>query len=170
MDSFDRKEIMLKIYPVETDEDLEIVKGLLEDYLAFMFELDGPVHIKEVEAHKHQMNNLGEYFRPPDGCLLVAKYKKESAGCVALRMLSDDTCEMKRLYVKPKFRGLKIGRNLANAVIKQAQKIGYKHMRIHTISALEQANRLYKSLGFNEIDPFEYTPREDAVFMELKLV
>jgi len=160
---------MLKIYPAETEKDLEIVRGLLEEYLAFMLELDGPIHIKEVEAHKHQMNNLGEYFRLPEGCLLVAKYKKESAGCVALRKLCDDTCEMKRLYVRPKFRGLKIGRNLANAVIKQAQKIGYKHMRIHTISALEQANRLYKSLGFNEIDPYEYTPREDAVFMELKL-
>jgi ribosomal protein S18 acetylase RimI-like enzyme len=157
------------IYPVETNKDLEIVKGLLEEYLTYMFELDGPVHIKEVEAHKHQMNNLGEYFRPPEGCLLVAKYKKEPAGCVALRKLSDDTCEMKRLYVRPKFRGLKIGRNLANTVIAQARKIGYKHMRIHTISALEQANRLYKWLGFNEIDPYEYTPREDAVFMELKL-
>ena len=61
---------MLKIHSVKTDEDLEIVKGLLEEYLASLFELDGPVHIKEVEAHKHQMNNLGEYFRPPEGCLL----------------------------------------------------------------------------------------------------
>ncbi|MHC4396617.1 MAG: GNAT family N-acetyltransferase [Planctomycetota bacterium] len=161
---------MLKIFPVETDEDLEIVKGLLEEYVASWFEDDGPVHIKEVEAHKHQMNNPGEYFGPPDGCLLVAKDKKEPAGCVALRKLSDETCEMKRLYVKPEFRGLKIGRNLANAVIAHARKIGYKHMRIHTITAFEQANRLYKSLGFNEIDPYEYTPREDAVFMELKLV
>ena len=169
MDSFDLKEIMLKFYQVETDEDLEIVKGLLEEYLASMLELDDPVHIKEVEAHKHQMDNLGEYFRPPEGCLLVAKYKKESAGCVALRMLNDDTCEMKRLYVRPEFRGLKIGRNLANAVIEQARKIGYMHMRIHTVSALEQANRLYESLGFKEIDPYEDTPREDAVFMELKL-
>ena len=169
MDSYNRKKIMLTIYPAETNEDLEIVKGLLEEYLASMLELDGPIHIKEVEAHKHQMNNLGEYFRPPEGCLLVAKYKKESAGCVALRMLSDDTCEMKRLYVRPKFRGLKIGRNLFNTVIARAREIGYRHMRIHTISALEQANRLYKSLGFNEIDPYECTPREDAVFMELKL-
>ena len=169
MDSYNRKKIMLTIYPAETNEDLEIVKGLLEEYLMYMCGLEGPVHTKEVEAHKHQMNNLGEYFRPPEGCLLVAKYKKESAGCVALRMLSDDTCEMKRLYVRPKFRGLKIGRNLVNSVIEQARKIGYKYVRIHTVSALEQANRLYKSFGFNEIDPYECTPREDAVFMELKL-
>ena len=160
---------MLKIYPVETDEDIEIVKGLLEEYVASWSEDDGPVHIKEVEAHKHQMNNLGEYFGPPDGCLLVAKYKKESAGCVALRKLSDDTCEMKRLYVSPEFRGLKIARQLAERVIEQARKIGYKHMRIHTITPLERANRLYKSLGFNEIDPYEYSPREDSKFIELKL-
>ena len=110
---------MLTIYPVETDKDLEIVKELLEEYVASWFEDGGPVHIREVEAHKHQMNNPGECFGPPDGCLLLAKYKKESAGCVALRKLSDDTCEMKRLYVTSEFRGLKIGRNLANAVIAQ---------------------------------------------------
>lgn len=160
---------MLEIHSVKIDKDFEVVKELLEEYTASLFELDGPVHTKEFEAHKHQMNNLGEYFGPPDGCLLVAKYKKESAGCVALRKLNNDTCEMKRLYVTPKFRGLKIGRALANAVIAQARKIGYKHMRIHTMSALERANRLYKSLGFNEIDPYEDTPRKDAVFMELKL-
>ena len=161
---------MLKIFQVKTDEDIEVVKGLLEEYVASWFESDGPVHIKEVEAHKHQMNHLGEYFGPPDGCLLVAKHEKEPAGCVALRKLSDDTCEMKRLYVKPKFRGLKMGMDLANAVIAQARRIGYERMRIHTITAFEQANGLYKSLGFNEIDPYEYTPREDALFMELKLL
>ncbi|MHC4316397.1 MAG: GNAT family N-acetyltransferase [Planctomycetota bacterium] len=169
MDSNNRKKIMLTIYPAETNDDLEIVKGLLEEYLTYMCGLEGPVHTKEVEAHKHQVNNLGECFRPPEECLLVAKYGKEPAGCVALRKLSDDTCEMKRLYVRPKFRGLKIGRNLANTVISQARRIDYKHMRIHTISALEQANGLYRQLGFNEIDPYECTPREDAVFMELKL-
>jgi len=76
---------MLTIYPTEINEDLEIVKGLLERYLASMRGLEGPVHSKEVEAHKHQVNNLGECFRPPEECLLVAKYKNEPAGCVAPR-------------------------------------------------------------------------------------
>ena len=160
---------MLEIHSVKADEDLEIAKGLLEDYLTSLFELDGPVHTKEVKKHKHQMDNLGEYFRLPDGCLLLAKYGKEAAGCVGLEKLNNSICQMKRLYVKPEFRGLKIGRKLANAVIIQARRIGYDRMRIHTIMALEPANRLYKSLGFNEIDPYEDTPREDAVFMELKL-
>ena len=161
---------MLKIYPVETDRDIAFIRGLLEEYVASWFEDGGPVHIKEFEAHKYQMNNLGECFGPPDGCLLIAKYNEEAAGCVALRKLTGDRCEMKRLYVKPKFRGLKIGRKLAETIIEQARKIGYKYMRIHTITALEEANRLYESLGFNEINPYEYTPRDDSVFMELKLV
>ena len=160
---------MPKIFPVETSEDIEIVKELLEEYITSWFEFDEPVHEKEVEKARGQMEDLLNHFGPPDGCLLVAKYKKESAGCVALRKLSDNTCEMKRLYVKPEFRGLKIGRELAERVIEQARRIGYERMRIHTITALERANRLYKSLGFTEIDPYEYTPREDAVFMELKL-
>ncbi len=161
---------MLTIYPAKTNEDFEIVKGLLEEYVVTWFEDDGPVHLKEVEAHKQQMNNLGKYFGPPDGCLLIAQYKEEYAGCVALRKLGEGTCEMKRLYVRPEFRGRKIGRNLAKSVIEQARKIGYEGMRIHTISALKEANGLYESLGFSKIDLYEDTPREDAVFMELKLI
>ncbi len=118
----------------------------------------------------HQSKNLSECFGPPDGSLLLAKYKKEAAGCVAIRKLSDGICEMKRLYVKPEFRGLKIGRKLAQAVINEARRIGYRHMRIHTISAMEEANSLYRSLRFTEIGPYEYSPRQDAVFLELKLV
>ncbi len=163
------KKTMLKIYPAKTDEEIELVKGLLEEYVASWFEDDGPVHIKEVEAHKHQMNNLGEYFGPPDGGLLLAKYQKASAGCVALKKLSNGVCEMKRLYVKPQYRALKIGRKLAEAIIEQARRIGYRQMQIHTITAMKEANGLYKSLGFIEIEPYEYSPREDAVFLELKL-
>ncbi len=160
---------MIEIILAETDEDIEIVKELLEEYVASWFKEDGPVHIEEVEAHKCQMKNLCEYFGPPDGCLLVAKDKKGSAGCVALRKLSDGTCEMKRLYVKPEFRGLKIGKKLAERVIEQARKIGYERMRIHTISVMKEANGLYESLGFAEIESYEDSPRDDAVFMELKL-
>lgn len=161
---------MLRIYPVKTDEDIEIVKGLLEEYVVSWFEFDGPVHEKEVEKARSQMINLLNHFGPPDGCLLLAKYCEETVGCVALEKLNKSICQMKRLYVKPKFRGLKIGRKLAECVIENARKIGYERIRIHTITALEKANRLYKSLGFIKIIPYEDSPRKDAVFMELKLI
>ena len=160
---------MLEICSVVTDEDVDLVKGLLGEYVASWFEFDGPVHEKEVAAHHRQLRNLGEYFGPPDGCLLLARYQGEAAGCAALRKLSDEVCEMKRLYVRPGFRGLKVGRKLAEAVIEQAKKIGYRQMRIHTVSAWKAANGLYRSLGFDEIEAYEYTPCEDSVFMELQL-
>lgn len=160
---------MLTIAPAETDEDIEHVKKLLEEYVASWFEFDGPVHKKEVQKARSQMENLLSYFGSAKGCLLLARYGEAAAGCVALEKLNDNVCQMKRLYVKPEFRGLKIGRKLAERVIEQACKIGYGRMRIHTIAALERANRLYESLGFTEISPYEDSPREDAVFMELKL-
>ncbi len=76
---------------------------------------------------------------------------------------------MKRLYVKPEFRRLKISRRLSESIINRAQQIGYHVMRIHTISAFKEANRLYASLGFVEMASYEDTPREDAVYLELKL-
>jgi GNAT superfamily N-acetyltransferase len=161
--------MMLRIHSVETDEDVDLTKGLLEGYLASWFEFDGPIHEKEVEAFQHQLRNLADHFGPPDGYLLLARYGEEVAGCVALKKLSNDVCEMKRLYVRTEFRGLKIGRQLAEAIIEQAKKIGCRQMLIHTISAMKEANGLYRSLGFAEIEPYEYSPREDAVFMELKL-
>lgn len=161
---------MIEISTVKTNEDIEIVKGLLEEYITSWFEFDEPVHAREVEKARGQMENLFNHFGPPDGCLLFARYDEEVAGCVALEKLNDSVCQMKRLYVRPPLRGLKVGRKLAERLIEQARRIGYKRMRIHTITSLERANRLYKSLGFNEISPNEDIPRKDAVFMELQLV
>ncbi len=89
---------------------------------------------------------------------------------MALRKLSDDVCEMKRLYVRTKFRRLGIGKALAEAVIEQARGIGYTHMRLDTVASMKAARALYLSLGFKEIEAYRYNPLEGAVFMELSLV
>lgn len=79
----------------------------------------------------------------------------------------DDICEMKRLFVRPAHQGRGIGRALANAIIEEARRIGYKHMRLDTV--LEPARNLYRSLGFREIPPYQHVPVEGVVFMELEL-
>ena len=99
--------------------------------------------------------------------MLLAKCGGAFAGCVALRQIGEGTCEMKRLFVQPAFRGKGIGRALAQAIIEEGRRIGYKRMRLDT--AMEPARSLYQSLGFREIPPYQHVPVEGVVFMELEL-
>ena len=110
----------------------------------------------------------GDYV-PPDGRLLLAMCDDKVAGCVALRKVAQGVCEMKRLWVKPEFRGKKIGRNLAEEIISEARQIGYSIMKLDTIDTMTEAITMYKSMGFSETSAYRYNPIEGAVYLELKL-
>lgn len=154
---------MIEIYPVETGEDLEIAKQLFIEYADSLgFDLG-------FQDFEEELANLpGDYARP-EGYLLLAKYRDKVAGCVGLRKLSDGICEGKRLYVRPEYRGLKIGRKLVEAIITEARRIGYSRVRGDTVPSMQAAQALYTSLGFKEIGPYRYNPIEGVKFMELKL-
>ena len=155
---------MLKILQAETGKNLELTKALFEEYAASLsFDLD-------FQDFEEELVNIPGAYASPEGCLLLALYTGQVAGCVAARKLSDGVCEMKRLYVKPKFRGLGIGRALAEAVLEQARRMGYTRMRLDTVPSMNIARVLYVSLGFRVIDAYRYNPIEGAVFMELTLV
>lgn len=154
---------MLQILQAQKGENLKIIKMLFGEYANSLdFDLDFQDFDKELA-------NIPGDYSPPKGCLILAKHEGQAAGCVALRELSDGVCEMKRLYIKPQFRDLGIGRALAEAIIEKAQKIGYTHMRLDTAPSMHAARVLYASLGFKEISPYRYNPIEGAVFMELSL-
>jgi ribosomal protein S18 acetylase RimI-like enzyme len=88
---------------------------------------------------------------------------------VALRRFDKKICEMKRLYIRPEFRGQRLGRRLANMVIDEAVKRGYTSMRLDTLPTMKEAIIMYKSMGFALIAPYRYNPIEGAIYMELQL-
>lgn len=108
-------------------------------------------------------------YAPPSGRLLLAFVEGQPAGCVALRKERDGIAELKRLYVKPAFRGRKLGRRLTEAVLAEAKGIGYRAVRLDTLSTMKEAQVLYLSMGFTDIPPYNDHPVEGTRFMEKKL-
>jgi GNAT superfamily N-acetyltransferase len=109
-------------------------------------------------------------YAAPDGRLLLAEHEGRVAGCVALHRLASNTCEMKRLYVRPEFRGKRLGRALAERVIAEARRIGYRRMRLDTVEPLMgDAVAMYRKMGFKEIPPYRPNPIAGAIYMELEL-
>jgi ribosomal protein S18 acetylase RimI-like enzyme len=109
-------------------------------------------------------------YAPPAGRLLLAEWEGQLAACVALHKLEPDTCEMKRLYLRPQFRGKGIGRTLAERIIAEARQIGYRRMRLDTVEpVMKDAVAIYRKLGFKEIAPYCPNPIAGALYMELEL-
>ena len=154
---------MVTLVQVETSEQIEEVRRLLREYEA---SLNVSLCFQGFEK---ELAELPGDYAPPRGRLLLAFDDGQPAGCVALRGLDDETCEMKRLYLRPGFRGRGAGRRLAAAVIEDARKLGYIRMRLDTLAAMREAKALYESLGFKRIEPYYRNPHPGTEFMELDL-
>ncbi|MBN2181827.1 MAG: GNAT family N-acetyltransferase [Sedimentisphaerales bacterium] len=152
---------MLRITPA-AETDYEAVEELFRQY-----ETNLPFDLS-FQQFQQEVENLPGRYAPPSGKLLLAKIGDAAVGCVALRKIGGSVCEMKRLFVLPAFQRRGVGRMLADAIIEEARRIGYKTMKLDTV--LEPAKCLYKSLGFKEIPPYQHVPIEGVVFMELELM
>jgi putative acetyltransferase len=154
----------LTIMSVQEPDQINRVRALFREYRAF---LGSCLCFQSFDAELAELP--GEY-KPPGGQLLLALLDSTPAGCVALRKLEPEICEMKRLYVRPEFRGQGVGRDLVLTLIEQARQLPYERMRLDTIATrMTEAISLYCSLGFREIAPYHGDPIPGAIHMELDL-
>lgn len=153
----------LRIIQAHRPAELPDVRELFREY-AGSIEVD-----LCFQSFEQELAELPGKYAPPVGRLLLAEVDHQPAGCVALRPIETSTAEMKRLYVRPAFRGQRIGRALANGIITAATEIGYERMRLDTLATMTEAIGLYESLGFQRIPAYYHNPSTLAVFFELKL-
>jgi putative membrane protein len=158
------EERTIRIRPAVSEADLAAVRELFVEYgqsLGFSLSF---------QNFDQEYASLPGKYGPPRGRLLLAEVDGKTAGCVALRPLEEGVCEMKRLFVRPEFRGLHLGRQLAESVIAEAKSIGYHSMRLDTVEdKMAAAVAMYRRLGFKEIGAYTTNPVPGAMFMQLEL-
>jgi ribosomal protein S18 acetylase RimI-like enzyme len=154
----------MEIIQVQSVAEIELARELFREYETWL-EID-----LCFQNFEKELAQLPGQYAPPDGRLFLAVEDQTMAGCVALRKIGEGICEIKRLFLRPQFRGQGAGRKLAEAIINEARQIGYRRMRLDTLPPkMNDAIALYRSLGFREIEPYYDNPVPGAKFMELDL-
>jgi putative acetyltransferase len=151
------------IVHAESEADIEQARGLLREYGAI------PDYGTCFQGFEEEIQSLPGMYAGPAGRLLLAYVEGEAAGCIGLRPMEPGCCEIRRLYVRPKFRGQRLGRALAEAVLVEARAAGYHTARLGTLPVMKEAIALYQSLGFAVARPYKPTALEGAIYMEMAL-
>jgi GNAT superfamily N-acetyltransferase len=157
--------MMTDIRPAELPRDLEVVRGLFAEYA-------GGIGVDlAFQGFDVELEGLPGKYQPPGGRLLLAWKDERAVGCIALRPLGagTDTCEMKRLYVRPEARGEQLGRRLAERICREAREAGYARICLDTLPMMASAQSLYASLGFVPIEPYVFNPIPGTKFLALDL-
>ena len=150
-------------YRADLPGDLPVMRELFEEYgRSLGIDLS-------FQGFDEELSSLPGKYAPPHGAVIIACCAGAPCGCVALRRIDERTCEMKRLYVRPGNRGLRIGAELVTRIVETARGRGYDAMRLDTLPSMASAVSLYRSFGFVEIEPYIFNPIPGALFMEKRL-
>jgi ribosomal protein S18 acetylase RimI-like enzyme len=156
--------VNINIKKADTAKGFEQGKILFEEYAG---SLDFDLGYQDFEK---ELRNISQQYKEPEGALLLSFVGNESAmGCAGVRKFSEDIAELKRLYVKPEYRSLKIGRRLLESAIDTAKELNYKFIRLDTVPGQTKAQELYHYLGFYEIESYRYSPIEGTIYFEKRL-
>ena len=154
---------MLTILDAVAEAQVAEARRLFEEYAA---SLDVDLCF---QGFAQELATLPGKYSPPEGRLLLAVEEGKPAGCVALRPFGSGVCEMKRLYVRPEFRGTGIGRRLVEQIIAEARSAGYERIRLDSLSSMTSAIALYRQFGFRDIPSYRDNPIQGSLFLELPL-
>jgi putative acetyltransferase len=156
------RHVVIEVRPA-TEADIDDVRTLLREYEAT---LGIPLDFQQFDR---EVAELPGAYAPPRGSLHVARQGADPVGCVALRPIEPEICELKRLYVRPTARGTGLGRRLAEAALADARRLGYRRIRLDTLPGMEAAQSLYEQMGFCEIEPYTANPVAGTRYLELEL-
>lgn len=146
------------------------IKSLFTEYTEYLVENDSKFkEYLEIQKYDNEIDNLEDKYGMPWGRLYIAFYEKQVAGCIALRKLNESECEMKRLYVKPEFRNKGIGKMLVEKVVSDSKEIGYSSMLLDTLPFLQKAIKMYRKMGFYEVECYNDSPLDSTIYMKLDL-
>jgi putative acetyltransferase len=153
----------IRIAEARWPQDRDTVEGLFREYMSSLTE-----DISFQSPNDELAGLPGKYARP-GGVVLIAREGAQAAGAIAYRMFEPGVCEMKRLYVRPAFRGRNLGRELANELIEDARERGYRTMLLDTLVSMQSARALYRDLGFRPVEPYYDNPLPGVMYMALEL-
>lgn len=154
---------MIEIKQCSTDSDFSCAMQITKDYISW---LNIDLSFQDID---HEFSNFPLMYGPPNGLFLLAWHKDVPAGGIGLRLIEDNICEMKRLFVYDQFKNQGIGRSLCTTLIQKATELGYERMRLDTLGRMKAAIRLYENLGFKEIEPYRFNPDPTTKYMEFIL-
>jgi GNAT superfamily N-acetyltransferase len=160
---FDDLRPQIKIGQAKTPREIALSRSLFEEYAA------GISVDLSFQGFATELAGLPGLYSPPKGRLLLALAGEEAAGCIALRPLDGTVCELKRLFVRPSFRGRGLGERLAQRIVEEARIIGYRTIRLDTLPSMHAAIQVYQTVGFQRCAAYYQTPLHGTVFMELEL-
>ena len=169
---------MVTIYQAQGKEDIEHARELFLEFLTWAIKKSKELYNEDIDINKmvnHSMSEIDKgIFSPPHGRLMLAKETDQAIGVACMKKIREDICEIKRIYVRPGYRGKKIGQKLLDQLIQSAREIGCSKILLDSARFMKGAHSLYRSAGFKEIEIYSETEMTDdfqkhMVYMELKL-
>lgn len=168
LDAYKGLEMNIELKPAYASKDE--VKILFSEYTDMLIEGDpGFKKYLDIQNYDEELTHLEHKYGLPYGRLHLAYYEQDLAGCIGLRKIDEENCEIKRLYVRPQFRGKHIGEYLVEQIIREAKEIGYSCMLLDTLPFLQNAIHMYRKYGFYEISSYNDSPMDTSIYMKLDL-